>query len=308
VKRAIDGALNHFRQHLAVSFAHYVTIARRVALLLLILAAARCARECADPLAPKLPSARFAPETWLIDFGLPDFRTHLVSGWGADERWGEQQVAFVWSTGSSSILRLNRYGENDVKLRFRCMPKNAPQVITTLVNGAQVAQTALAPDFAVHEIAVPAARLRLGENQIEFRYQQSGAVAWDWLEILEPRARPNMRTPHKTTDDVIMPYRSALRFELDVMPESALVIDALDVEGRIASEDRGRVLMTVRAPDGRTLASFDAAPDGKAQRFSLPPAASRRAQLEILIVAPRAGTPTATAVILRKPGVVHHCK
>jgi hypothetical protein len=281
---------------------------KRLCLVLLVIVAARCARECADSLAPQLPRAQFAPETWLIDFGLPDFRAQLVSGWGPDERWSEQQIPFVWSAGPSSVLRLNRYGQKDVKLRFRCAPKAGGQTVATFVNGALVAETALASGFAIHEIAVPAPRLRLGENQIEFRYRRPEPVAWDWLEILESHARPNMRTPHKTNDDVTVPYRSALRYELELQPERALVLDAIDVEGEIDTADRGRVVLTVRAPDRRTLATFNASPDGKPQRFSLPLAKRTRVQLEIMVLEPRAGAPAATAVILRNPRVAGQCR
>jgi len=274
-----------------------------VALLLIVIAAAGCSRECADSLVPQLPRAQFAPETWLIDFGLPDFRTHLVSGWGGDERWGEEQFSFVWSAGPSSVIRANRYGSAAVRLRFRCAPKGAEQTVTTLLNGEPVATTALAPGFSIHEVTVPAPRLQTGENRIEFRYRNPEPVAWDWLEILEPHARPNMRTPRKTADAVIIPYRSALRYELDLAPKSVLVLDALDVEGEIDSADRGRVVVTVKGGQ-----PFEASPDGKPQRIPLDVGSTTHAQLEIMVLEPPTGAPAATAVILRKPRIAGQCK
>jgi hypothetical protein len=276
---------------------------RWIALLLLVIVAAACSRKCEDSLVPALPRAQFVPETWLIDFGLPDFRIHLVSGWGADEQWGEQRIPFVWSSGPSSVLRLNRYGQAGVKLRFRCAPKTGEQVVTTLVNNEPVATTALGPGFAIHEVAVPAPRSQLGENRIEFRYRSPEPVAWDWLEILEPRARPTMRTPRKTDDAVIIPYRSALRYELDLQPKSVLVIDAIDVEGEINGGDRGRVLFTI-GDAGRP--SFETSPDGKPQRITL--GVVHTARVEIMVLEPRSGAPTATAVILRKPRIVGLCR
>jgi len=293
-------------QEWIVSFAPIVTSTRRILLaLFIVLAAASCRRECSDALAPHLPRAQFAPETWLIDLGHPDFRTQLVSGWGGDERGGEQQFSFVRSSAPSSVIRVNRYGAADLRMRFRCAGAGG---VTMLVNGVTVATTALAPAFAINEVAIPASRLRIGENRIEFRYRDPQPVAWDWIEFLEPRAKPNMRTPRNENDTIVIPYRSALRFELEAAAQSALVIDGIDVEGAIESNDRGRVQLTLRSQDGHTLASFNAAPGGHLARFALPLKNRTRVQLEITALAPRAGAPAATAMKLRNPRIVVQCR
>lgn len=44
-------------------------------------------------------------------------------------------------------------------------------MITTLVNGRQVGETALtAPEFNSYEVIIPGSAMRSGENLIEFRY------------------------------------------------------------------------------------------------------------------------------------------
>ena len=269
----------------------------------LVIAAASCRRECSDALAPHLPRAHFAPETWLIDLGHPDFRTQLVSGWAGDERGGEQQFSFVRSSAPASVMRINRYGAADLRMRFRCA---GAQSVTTLVNGAAVGTTTLGPEFAIHEVAIPAARLRIGENRIELRYRDPRPVAWDWIEFLESRAKPNMRTPRKENGTIVIPYRSALRFDLEAAAKSALVIDGIDVEGEIESGDKGRVQVTLRSSDGRPLASFET--EARPARFALPLQNRTRVQLEITVLAPRAGAPAATAVKLRNPRIVSQCR
>jgi hypothetical protein len=284
-----------------------------------------CGRECSEPLLMQFSRSEFAPETWLIDLGLPDFRTHLVAGWSGDEWWGGQQFSFVWGIGSSSVIRLNRYGTADVRLRFRCAPNEPPdkggQTIATILNGVPIATTQLRPGFAIYELAVPASRLRAGENIVEFRYRYSGrpvfagttdarplAVAWDWIEILERGAKPNMRTARKEKDGIVMPYRSALRFPLDLEPDGTLKIDAAEVEGAIDSKDRGRMTMTLRSSDGRLLANGGAAVDARPVRLALPLKARTSAVLELMLLEPRGGTPSATGVMLRNPRIVRHCR
>jgi hypothetical protein len=284
-----------------------------------------CGRECAEPLLTQFPRAEFAPETWLIDLGIPDFRTHLVSGWSEDEWWGEQQFSFVWGIGPSSVIHMNRYGTAGVRLRFRCAPNELPdkgaQTITTILNGAAIATTQLRGGFAIYDLAIPVSRLRTGENTIEFRYRYSGrpgfagtrdtrelAVAWDWIEILERGAKPHMRTPRKETYGIVVPYRSALRFPLDVEPDGALAIDALEVEGAIDSKDRGRVMVSLRSSDGALLSSVSATPDARPVRFALPLRVRTSAVLEIVVLEPRGGAPSATGVTLRNPRIVHHCR
>jgi hypothetical protein len=267
-----------------------------------------CHRECSDSLAAEFSRAQFARETWLIDLGMPDYRPSLVSGWGKDERWGPQRVSFVWGTHAPSVIRVNRYGTAAVRLRFRCAP-NGEQEVTTVVNGVAVATTPLAGRFAVYDIAISGARFRLGENLVEFRYRDQAPVAWDWIEILEPHAKPNLRTPKRENDTLVLPYRSALRIPLEVMPQSALVMDAIEVQGELASTVRDRIVFTIRSATGQQIATFDSSSsDDRPKRFQLPLQRRARVVLEIAVLEPQGGAPAATAVKLRNIRIVHQCR
>jgi hypothetical protein len=291
------------------------------------LAIASCSRECTEPLASQFPSSQFVPETWLIDAGVPEARPKLVSGWSEDEMWGEAGFLFVWATGPSSAIRINRYGDANVRLRFRCAPNELPdkgqQTVTTVVAGTPVATTELRSGFNIYEISVPASTMDPGESIVEFRYRYSGrplspgssdtrdlAVAWDWIEILEPRARPHARMAREDQNSIILPYRAALRFPVDGTSQRAFAADAIEVDGRAQPGTAGKVLLRLLSQERRPLASITVIPESRAIRFRFPERLHERMLLEIIAIEPHgAASAAALGVVIRNPRIVQrHCK
>lgn len=295
-----------------------------LASVVILMLSTRCRTpECSESLVTQFGRATFAPETWLIDFGLPEYRQYLLTGWSADERWADRRFSFVWATGPASAIRMNRYRISDVRLRFRCAPNSIPgqerQAVSIVVNGVSVTSVQLDEGFSNHEVALPATRFRIGENIVEFRYRTWGrpaprsvdtrdlAVAWDWIEVLESHGRPSLRSARRGEDWIAIPYRSALRFPFDEDSGAGLEVDELSVEGE-TGEDPGRLQIALRSREGRLLGSFTAIPGTRHVRFRFSQSSRVNGVLEISALEPQRGAPSATAIILRNPRVVRHCK
>ncbi len=305
-----------------------------VVLLVVFVTASRCReRECSTALADQFSRAAFVPETWLIDFGLasspawtsiryPTHRDQMISGWSGDEQWGGEETSFVWAVGGSSVVHVDRFGSRDLQLRLRCRPHELAgkgvQTVTTVFNGSAVGTTTLQPGFATYDIRIPASIVRGGRNVVEFRYRYSGrpaggvndaralAVAWDWIEITEHRIRPHKRLPRKETAAVAVPYRSAIRYNLNVEPKSALLIDGIDVEGEADPEDRGSVRITLSSR-GAALQTITTKPEGKPVRIEIPVERRTPVELEIAVLPPRERR-SGTFVVLRSPRLAHRCR
>ena len=175
--------------------------------------------------------------------------------------------------------------------------------MSMLVNGHPAANLRLPQTLTIHEVRLPP--FAIGENRIEFRYSEAGRVAWDWLEILEPRAMPNGRTPRVDGDTVAIPYRTAAHYQLDLEPGSALVADAVTVDGEVPADDRGRIQLTLRSRSGRSRTTSRI---GDAIHIPLRIDRPARFDLEVAVLEPRASSPSATGIRLRNLRVVRQCK
>lgn len=276
---------------------------RRALVLLAALWAWSCRQECSQSLVARVQKEQRAPETWFLDFGTEDSHANLVSGWSGDQRWPDSGETFVWSTANASVVQMNRYGTIPVRLRFRCAA-TADQEVTILVNGHSIANVKLSPAFTIHDLQLPA--LAIGKSRVEFRYGNPSRVAWDWLEILEPRAMPNGREPRLAGDAVFMPYRAAVHYRLDLAPDDALVADAVTVDGEVPADDRGRIQVTLRSPGGSARTTIDIPTDG--MRIELPVEKAQRFDVELVVLEPRSGSASATGIRLRKLRVVRQCR
>ncbi len=183
----------------------------------------------------------------MIDLGTREARAHLLTGWSIDELW-RGKTTFVWAMGRSATVRFTRFTSGPFTLYFRCLPfappgGGPPQEITTLVNGTQVGTTRLdEADFQTYAVAVPAAALRSGDNQVEFRFawfraeppDPNGApaprriaVAWDWIGVgvkSAAAAAPAAAVPPLVprAGALLLPFRTRVTFFVDAQPGSVL--------------------------------------------------------------------------------------
>jgi len=136
-----------------------------------------------------------------IDFGTPDARESLISGWSVDELWGGD-TTFVWGIGEGSELRFDRFSRGDLRLRLHCRPlvgSGGPltRAIRVAINGIGISEVELQPGtFRTYEVLIPSESLSLGENRIVFQYDSASSerkrphgekrdlrVAWDWMRF-----------------------------------------------------------------------------------------------------------------------------
>jgi len=210
------------------------------------LAAIRAGRssdaDCARfDLARQAPQAAIEPETRFLDLGTREARPHLAAGWSIDELW-RGKTSFVWAMGSAATVRFTRFATDPFTLYFRCRPFDSadspPQEVTILINGTRVGLVRLDPDFKTYQVAIPAAVLRSGENQMElrfayFRAEPPGptgapklrrlAVAWDWIGfgVKTAPARPLPRLSPRA-GSLLLPFRTRVTFYVEVHPGSSL--------------------------------------------------------------------------------------
>lgn len=109
-----------------------------------------------------------------IDVGSPDDERFLGAGWAAPEI--ESGTTYRWSEGDFSILLVPLKTDVDpylleVEWAPLLDPAQRRQVVEIDVNGRLVASVTPGPDMHRDQIAIPAAALRAGLNQLRFRYR-----------------------------------------------------------------------------------------------------------------------------------------
>jgi arylsulfatase A-like enzyme len=191
--------------------------------------------------ARQLPQAAVEPETRFLDLGTREARPYLLSGWSIDELW-RGKASFVWAMGEAATLRFTRFAPGPFTLYFRCRPIDLddpqPQQVAILVNGTQVGETRLDPDFQSYQMPIPAAVLHSGENRMELRFAHFRvppptpkgvpelrrlAVAWDWIGF-GAKSAPATPQPQASTapGSLPVPFLTRINFYLEVHPGSSL--------------------------------------------------------------------------------------
>lgn len=140
-------------------------------------------------------------QTTAIDFGRPDQRKFLLSGWSFDEVW-EADLKFIWGVGDRSELRFFHFQPGELSIRLTCRPlmgSDGPYTtaVDVVVNGSIVSRVDLMEDaFTSHLIELPSQTVRLGENRLVLEYRgrrgtpsvspaesRDLRVAWSELEL-----------------------------------------------------------------------------------------------------------------------------
>ncbi len=116
-----------------------------------------------------------------IEFGTDRARELLGKGWSGDELWNGK-VPFVWAEGRVSTLRVAQLPKRDHRMRLSIIPfvrgrGQSCQVVEVDVNGKVVGRLLLDRGWNSYELDVPAAAIGPGENEVTFRFEQTGRVA-----------------------------------------------------------------------------------------------------------------------------------
>jgi hypothetical protein len=121
------------------------------------------------------------PDRYFIDFGSPRRDFALLTGWSADERWGDAVQTMQWSNDreSSAMLFLPDAVDRVLEVRLRPLTYagSPPQRVTVSVNGTPRTTFTLAPEWEVYRIVLPAAAFRGGLNTLTFTYAYAVAPA-----------------------------------------------------------------------------------------------------------------------------------
>lgn len=188
------------------------------------------------------PTASVETEVARLEVGTSAARSHLLSGWGSDER--DDVRTYAWGLGAASTFELFSSDAFDAELvlhgRAFTYPGAAAQTVEVWANGERVGEVEIGEDFARHRVAVPAARLRAGRNLFELRYGRHdvpsevvpGAVddrplAVLWYDLaLEgalDAAAPSLQGEH-----VRLPVGSRVSYFEDVRPGDELVLGRVE--------------------------------------------------------------------------------
>jgi undecaprenyl-diphosphatase len=109
-----------------------------------------------------------------IDFGHPQARAALGTGWAGDELLENSKRTFVWATGSESEMALSLPVARDYLFRLNVFPYSPKgltcQRIAVDVNGVPIAKLFLEKGWHWYGFEVPKPLVRTGVNKIKFSY------------------------------------------------------------------------------------------------------------------------------------------
>ncbi|MCS6802665.1 MAG: hypothetical protein RMM58_00970 [Chloroflexota bacterium] len=141
-----------------------------------------------------------APLPRRVDLGTPLSAGAVGEGWGEDER-GAGEIDLVWATARRAELWIPcPPGAATIRLRLTpfVYPGMPEQRLRLRLNGRDLGEQALAPDWAEIEFDAPAEAWRRGANRLTFEFaavesparvlgtpdRRSLAAALDWVEIV----------------------------------------------------------------------------------------------------------------------------
>jgi choline-sulfatase len=279
--------------------------------------ARRAAPRKVHDLLALFPVAEVHREVAAIDFGTPQARAHLASGWYPNEREADG-TTFVWSRGEASVVEFFLAAPRDLRAEIRCEPlavpgAPGPQSIALGLNGRPLARRELAPGMRGYAFDLPRAALRAGTNRLEIRYRNVSdpvratgrrrlAVRFDALRFL-PAGPPAAEPPRLEPGALYLPYGSGVVYYLDLPAGSALALDGLAERGG-GEEDAaggGRLAVAARTEAGER-AERELAPGAGGRTVALPGRGERLVRLALRAAAGRAGAPG--GLVLRSPAIV----
>ena len=192
-------------------------------------------------------SADVSAESALIDIGVPEGGSHLLSGWS----WNEKSVdgtTFVWSSREESVLEFFLAEGRMLDVRLRCLAypfrDGELQTMTVAVNGSGVAEFEVSSSWREFDFKVPADVVVPGNNEMTFRYGRvtgSGGdagrrlgVAFDRLLFLGAESA----TPRAITENELLSLGSGSRVDYFFEAPAGAVLSTDEIVFRGVEEGR----------------------------------------------------------------------
>ena len=196
------------------------------------------------PLAAFAAALRVSAETTTVDLGEAAAGAALREGWGPPEPG--PAATFRWGAGPLSRVSFELVAARDLELRLRGwsypFADGGAQRVEVWINGQPVDERALGVASTAWAVAVPAARVRAGENLLELRYarwnerpdEAPWAVAWDGLRFV---ARDGRNAPMGAVaidaagGAMTLPAGTAAETTLELPAGTRLAWDAVEPTG-----------------------------------------------------------------------------
>ena len=222
--------------------------------------------ELQSDLAAKVAFATAWSETSTIDFGTPEARQHLVSGWSPDQLTGGG-IPFVHGVGGSSALRFHVTEVRKLPVIVRLRPTRGEAPVRTVsveLNGTPLTQLTLKERAARYRFMLPAERLATGGNNLLFRYRSAdetgpaprGTVAWFRMQIGTPGDEQAADLYADAENRLLfIPFGTRVEIPVVVEPGAELRLDRLDLRG---GESAQLAIGLHTDEDDRELAVFGA--------------------------------------------------
>lgn len=118
-----------------------------------------------------------SPATISFDFGTPEVRRVLGSGWSLDELWKDSTQSVVWAEGLGSQMSAAFPAAAGYRWRLRLFPYKgrgpACQVVEVKINRIAVVKMLLEQGWHWYEFDVPRGVIQSGDNEVEFLFNSS---------------------------------------------------------------------------------------------------------------------------------------
>ena len=254
-----------------------------------------------------LPLAEVNQEVKLITFGMPQARSHFVSGWSRDATPGKER--YVWSTGRKSVLSFWLRSTRDLPIRLRCEPfgfgGGPQQHMSIAVNGFRVTEIAMKPGMVDYEISLLERTLRPGGNLLTFQFAYAWApiavspispdrrifsARWTEIEFLDASSD----TVRTARDRLHLPAGSRLDYYLNLRPSNYVEV------GRLRRRGDARIHLEVTI-DGEALsepAKIDVSADENGRLIPVPVSTPQKGRISFrAVAAPDEGLRPGTLIV-----------
>ncbi|MGD8818135.1 MAG: sulfatase-like hydrolase/transferase, partial [Acidobacteriota bacterium] len=247
------------------------TARRGLPILCIVLLAAACSPggKVERYLAEQTPFAATRLETGLI-FPSPESARYLVTNWAPAHTWS---TGTVYPQGTSATIRF--FSVSDVPPTFVAeampvAPDSPTQTLTPLLNGHALATETMDSNWSTYEIALPAAALHVGWNELELRFTTT--VPWPASQPGRPDPPPRAARFRKIElrSGLGRPYR----------PDGPMAVTLADQDTPSASSGAAAAIPIELAPDrfeDFSAAAIDMATDSLMELYLLPAPETRLA-------------------------------
>jgi arylsulfatase A-like enzyme len=196
-------------------------------------------------LAERAAAAEVVHSAPFIDVGSAGSTDALVSGWSSPEIDSVSARDFAWAVADRAVLETDLLDTDPSNLDLRCRSftwDGAPeQRLRVTINGREVGDVVLAPEYRDYSFVLPKGTTAVGVNRVEFGFSWTAApadrlpgnqdrrtlaAAFDWVRFGPPSATESGSSapsePAVAGTELLVPSGTGLRYRLTV-PEDAVL-------------------------------------------------------------------------------------